>query len=242
MSHTLIPKASAVSPLTWLVAIILTFALHVVFFLNYPMSQPSETTKKAISNSIEIGLKTDLKTISIPPSPTKVTPEKPKPVIKKSKPKPILKAIVKPKVIESTKTKESPIEENNQQRELETAASSATTASTSISATTPSLSSTSPVIKASYEASLVDWLQRYKRYPTMAKRRGQEDIIELKITIDKEGNVLSQEIIKTSLYKSLNRATLKMIKRASPLPPVPEDIQNNKTRFTFIIPVVFKLK
>ena len=96
-------------------------------------------------------------------------------------------------------------------------------------------------LKANYETRLAAWLTRYKRYPPIAKRRRQEDLIELEFTIDQQGNLLSQRIINTSPYNSLNRAVIKMITKASPLPPVPKGIRGGKTTFTFIIPILFEL-
>jgi protein TonB len=259
MTHALIPTSSAINPLTGLAVIILTLALHLALFLNYPTSQTPP--QEVVSTAIEIGLVTIAKPLTLVSTTTAVKPtpitkqstpakppvkKKPKPISSKSAtpkaaiPKPITsKPITRPQMIESTQIEASPAEENTASLEKENTTTPITAASTS--PTPASLGSINPDIKASYEASLVAWLQRYKRYPTIAKRKGQEDIVELEITIDTAGNVLSQKLITASSYKSLNKATMKMVNRASPLPAVPEEIQNNKTRFTFIIPLVFKL-
>ena len=97
-------------------------------------------------------------------------------------------------------------------------------------------------MKVAYETTLLVWLERYKRYPSSAKRRGQEDRIELEFVIDKDGNVLSHKIVKSSPYGSLNKAVAKMIKRASPLPSVPEALRGNKTTFTYVVPILFELR
>ncbi|MGH1441742.1 MAG: TonB family protein [Cellvibrionaceae bacterium] len=257
MSHTLIPRSSTIKPLTGLVAIMLAIALHLGVFLHYSVPQALPPTKEAVSTSIKIGLKTFSQPAPAVAKSTP-TPAKPKPIIKqpvlrktiaKTIPKPLAqpipaatpKAILEPPPEPIAKPKVKPRTNNNTSTEETLAADSSTTLSANTTSNTSSLAKAKPEIQSSYENNLVAWLQRYKRYPSIAKRKGQQDIIELKITIDREGNVLSQNIIKASIYQSLNKATIRMIKKASPLPPVPKEIQNNKTRFTFIVPVVFKL-
>jgi periplasmic protein TonB len=236
-----------------------------------PSSPPKKTTSTAIEIGLKTLSKPPAPIATplpatppvITPKPTAKKPAVKTPITKKpsprkppitKKPKPIIqpKAIIaptpiaKPKITEPVKTEESPVEESLAKtsinaEQVDTQQTEKATSSASQSSTSPALTSRTDTAKASYETTLVAWLQRYKRYPTIAKRRGQEDIIELEFTIDKEGNVLSHKILKASTYKSLNKAAIKMITRASPLPPVPTDIQNNKTRFTFIVPVAFRL-
>lgn len=95
--------------------------------------------------------------------------------------------------------------------------------------------------KLDYETSLLAWLERYKHYPSIARRNGYEGFIEIEFIIDKDGNVLSQNILKSSKFNILNKAAEKMIKRASPLPPIPEAIRFNEDSFRFVVPVSFTL-
>lgn len=99
-----------------------------------------------------------------------------------------------------------------------------------------------PVAQANYEVTLLSWLEKHKRYPSVAKRRGQQDIVELSFSIDAEGNVLSYEIVTASAFKSLNKAVEKMIKRASPLPAVPMELANYQAQFSYVVPVQFELQ
>ena len=92
-----------------------------------------------------------------------------------------------------------------------------------------------------YQTALQIWLERHKRYPRAAKRRGQQDLVELEFVIDAEGKLLSHKIVNASRYASLNRAVEKMIRKADPLPPVPKSIRGGNAQFTFVVPIVFRL-
>ena len=98
-----------------------------------------------------------------------------------------------------------------------------------------------PEIEANYIAVLLNKLKKYKRYPSVAKRRGQEGVVELAFSVDEQGQLLSYEIVSASDYKSLNKAVEKMIKRAAPFPPPPEDLLKGSSQFSYRVPVEFEL-
>lgn len=267
-TQTFVPISSPANPFAWFFVILLAIAIHLVFLVNYQSPLLLEGAKAEGEKGIEIGLKKILPPTAVPkPSainkPTVITKTTKKvkkvtttakPLIKK-KPQPITKPkpIVISEPIEETQlgdtfktenqdvkdnltadktTKENLVKANNNGEKMELSTSSA-----------PSVfGGGNPEIQVAYETQLLVWLERFKRYPMNARRRGHEDIIEVEFTIDKNGNVLSQNILQSSQYKSLNRAVENMIKRASPVPPVPEAIQMNKDSFTFIVPVTFALQ
>ncbi|MBX2807724.1 MAG: TonB family protein [Cellvibrionaceae bacterium] len=99
-----------------------------------------------------------------------------------------------------------------------------------------------PQVSAAYKARLLAWLEAYKRYPSVAKRRGQEDTLVLEFTIDAQGHVISYTLSKPSRYHSLNRAVEKMIQQASPVVAVPAALRGNQTAFTFVVPIRFQLR
>lgn len=102
--------------------------------------------------------------------------------------------------------------------------------------------SSNSAMQKNYETTLLHWLEKHKRYPSTAKRRGQQDIVELSFSIDAQGNLLSYEIVNASAFKSLNKAVEKMIKRASPLPAVPAELANYQAQFSYVVPVQFELR
>ena len=276
ITDTLSPLSSTIKPSAWLAALALTLALHLVFFISYPLSTSVTGAPNPGPASIEVGLRHLLPSPMAKPAaaPPILTSPLPKPLTPPKKTrqqqavkKSLKKAIATPQPVESLVLEEDSsaketVEETVEEMLIEETITEEALASADFSKTdtgeteamaagATALASTEQVpagsgnpttLKASYEARLAAWLARYKRYPPMAKRRGQEDLIELEFTIDPQGKVLSHRIINPSPYKSLNRAVIKMITRASPLPAIPTAIQGNKDRFTFIVPVIFELQ
>ncbi len=104
-----------------------------------------------------------------------------------------------------------------------------------------SLGGGDPKVRVSYRQLLLQQLERHKRYPNSAMRRGQEGIINLEFVIDQDGNVLSYQLPSPSKYKSLNKAVEKMIKKANPLPKIPDSIRTGALEYRFIAPIKFEL-
>ena len=97
-------------------------------------------------------------------------------------------------------------------------------------------------LKRSYESQLLAWLERHKKYPNIARRRSQQGTVVLEFTINAEGKLLSHKIIQASAHPALNSAVVKMIRLASPMPSIPEELRENRMKFTYTIPVHFVLK
>ncbi|PIE36732.1 MAG: hypothetical protein CSA54_03480 [Gammaproteobacteria bacterium] len=78
--------------------------------------------------------------------------------------------------------------------------------------------------KVSYHARLMAHLLRYKRYPSRARRRGLEGTLEFTLTVRADGRLSQYAISKSSGHPALDKATLAMLKRAQPLPPIPPEL------------------
>lgn len=163
-------------------------------------------------------------------------PPKPKPKPKPEPPKP--KPEPKPDPEPQPKRDEEPAKEPAQER----AAAPSTARKDQQAATTvrgdspPASSNAAP----NWQSQLLGHLNRYKRYPSDARRRGQEGVVKLRFVIDAKGQVLSYEISGRSGNPSLDRATLQMIRRAQPLPAPPAELLNNGT-LEVIAPFVYSL-
>ena len=94
-----------------------------------------------------------------------------------------------------------------------------------------------PAAKADYGAILLAWLERHKEYPRVAQKRRQQGVVLLHIVLDRGGRVIEAHIQESSGYRLLDDAALAMLKRAQPLPPIPDDIQEERLRF--VVPVQF---
>lgn len=93
-----------------------------------------------------------------------------------------------------------------------------------------------------YKLQLSAWLQKYKRYPLIAKKRRYEGMVKVKFFIDDRGHLLEYEITEPSRHKSLNDAVVKMLQKASPMPEVPQALRNRQGIYEYQVPILFELK
>jgi periplasmic protein TonB len=93
---------------------------------------------------------------------------------------------------------------------------------------------------ADYQFLLQAWLEKHKKYPRRAKQRHWQGTVMLHFIIDRSGNVLSYRIQESSGHEVLDEEVEAMIRRATPLPPVPQEMQS--ARLEFVVPVQFFLK
>ena len=112
------------------------------------------------------------------------------------------------------------------------------------SATQPSAaqSTTSSAANArtSWQAQLVAWLEKYKRYPRVAQEQRQQGVVYLRFAIDRQGKVLLSQINKSSGFELLDDEVLALLQRAQPLPSPPPEISGE--RIELLVPVAFFLR
>jgi periplasmic protein TonB len=95
-------------------------------------------------------------------------------------------------------------------------------------------------VAPTWETNLIKHLQQYKRYPGGAESRGEEGIVTLNFSVDRNGHVLAHQIVRSSGYPELDAEVLSMIERAQPLPPFPPSMQQEKLDLT--VPIRFSLR
>jgi len=93
---------------------------------------------------------------------------------------------------------------------------------------------------ADYMSQLRAWLERHKEYPYQARRRRVEGTAMLVFVMDRGGTVLSHRIERSAGDPSLDRAVGEMIRRAQPLPPLPDSFP--QARLEVRVPVQFLLR
>lgn len=103
----------------------------------------------------------------------------------------------------------------------------------------PLLTAESLLSRQLYHSKLLKWTYKYIRYPKRAVSRGHEGSVRLNVTIDREGNVQTVAEMENSRHSTLNKEALKAVQRATPFPPVPEDVTGEA--FEFSLPIVFRL-
>ncbi|WP_151669963.1 energy transducer TonB [Nitrincola schmidtii] len=97
-----------------------------------------------------------------------------------------------------------------------------------------------PAAEANYYAQLSRYLAQHKRYPMAARRQRREGVAEVEFTINRQGQVLSSRIVRSSGHAMLDQEVLEMLTRAAPMPGFPSSINQNQLIIT--LPVSFSLR
>lgn len=92
---------------------------------------------------------------------------------------------------------------------------------------------------ADYYSVLMAHLQRKKRYPSEARQARQQGIVTVRFTVNRDGAVTASSIKRSSGHDLLDQATLDLMQRVSPLPPIPRDMQRDS--LTIALPIDYAL-
>ena len=98
----------------------------------------------------------------------------------------------------------------------------------------------SAVATARYEELLVAWLEKHKKYPRRAKRMRIQGEVVLRILINRAGQTQKVTLERSAGNRLLDKAALKMAKRANPFPAIPEN--DPRQSLEFMVPVAFILR
>ncbi|PWR21866.1 energy transducer TonB [Zavarzinia compransoris] len=97
-----------------------------------------------------------------------------------------------------------------------------------------------PGARQDYRALVSAWIEKHKRYPDSARRRGIEGKPTVRFRIDRGGHVQMVEIHRETGRRDLDEAALRTIERADPFPPFPDDIEGQSMEF--VVPIDFNMK
>ncbi|MBP7000373.1 energy transducer TonB [Amaricoccus sp.] len=86
---------------------------------------------------------------------------------------------------------------------------------------TPSAGGSGAVSPAKWQARLMAHLERRKRYPSGARKRGEEGVAHVHFSIDDSGNVRSVRLSRSSGFPELDAEVVALVRRASPVPAPP---------------------
>jgi protein TonB len=97
-----------------------------------------------------------------------------------------------------------------------------------------------PHVEPSWQTSLIQHIERYKRYPPQAQARNEQGVVLLGFSLDRDGRVLTHRIVQSSGYAALDDEVMAMIMRAEPLPPFPASMP--QARLDLTVPIRFSLQ
>ena len=106
--------------------------------------------------------------------------------------------------------------------------------------TTARVEAAAPHIDPSWQTLLFKQLQRFKSYPSGARARNEQGVVMLSFTVDRDGHVLSRQIVTGSGYADLDAEVLTMLEHAQPLPAFPASMTQAQQDFS--VPIRFSLR
>jgi protein TonB len=106
--------------------------------------------------------------------------------------------------------------------------------------TTVRAEASAPHIDPSWQSLLLKHLQQFKNYPAGAREHGEQGVVMLAFTMDRDGKVLSRRIVSSSGHPDLDAEVLALVERAQPLPAFPASM--NEDRLDLTVPIRFSLR
>lgn len=89
--------------------------------------------------------------------------------------------------------------------------------------------------EADYFSLVSAHLNRKKIYPADAKKARQQGVVTVRFTVDRRGNVSAESIKRGSGHALLDQATIDLVRRVSPLPPMPASMQRDTVTLSLAI-------
>jgi periplasmic protein TonB len=84
----------------------------------------------------------------------------------------------------------------------------------------PPVPTASAEVSSAYRAALAAWFESHKRYPDLARQRGEEGRVVLRFVVDRSGHVVDHAIVQGSGFADLDAAVDAMVQGAA-MPPFP---------------------
>lgn len=82
-------------------------------------------------------------------------------------------------------------------------------------------------VTLSWQAMVLSRLEQFKRYPRKAQFNHQEGIAIVRYTANRQGEILSVDLVRSSGFSELDEAAISAVRRASPIPPPPDEIKGS---------------
>lgn len=91
-----------------------------------------------------------------------------------------------------------------------------------------------------YAAQLRAWLEAHKTYPKRARMRREEGVVEVAFAVDRQGRLLTGDVVRSSGHASLDAEAMAMLDRSNPFPGAPHSVRGERIEVS--TPVEFSLQ
>jgi periplasmic protein TonB len=150
-------------------------------------------------------------------------------------PSQVVLAEPEPEPVEETEPEPEPLEVVEELKEVEEAAPLE-----AVAFAPPQPQAPARVDLGPYRDGIHGALVSHRRYPSLALRLDLEGVVEVAVQIRKDGTLLEQpQIVVSSGHAILDKEVLRMVKKAAPFPPLPQDYRGVTAEFR--IPVHFQI-
>jgi TonB family protein len=92
----------------------------------------------------------------------------------------------------------------------------------------------------SWQRSTIALIGRHKGYPRQSRRDREEGAVEVRVVIDRQGNLIAASVEKPARFALLNEEAIAIIRRSAPLPAPPASVTG--AEIVLYLPIVFALK
>lgn len=93
---------------------------------------------------------------------------------------------------------------------------------------------------ADYRSNLQRHPAKFVRYPMRSQAKKEQGVVNLLVTIARNGYVVDVELESSSSFSRLDKAAVQAVRKASPFPALPDQIPGE--RLEFLLPLAFRLE
>ncbi|OYQ35512.1 hypothetical protein CHU95_07210 [Niveispirillum lacus] len=97
-----------------------------------------------------------------------------------------------------------------------------------------------PDAMAAFQGRLMAHLGKHKRYPMASRQRRQQGTAWVRLTLDRQGRVVSHHLERGCGVEALDREATELVIRAQPLPAIPAEM--GLEQMELVLPVEFSLR
>ena len=91
-----------------------------------------------------------------------------------------------------------------------------------------------------WHTQVVALLERNKRYPSAARSRREQGLVQLSFELDRAGRVVASHVVRSSGSPALDQEALDLVRRAQPFPPPP--VQISGALLSLTVPIRFNIR